>query len=78
MTVTNCRSCDDPIVWVVTENGKRMPVDAEPVRVRAGFTLDEPIGDAPPLARWKRSDDRAEQLYVSHFSTCPQAREWRS
>ena len=26
-----CGSCHAPVVWAITEKGKRMPVDAEPV-----------------------------------------------
>lgn len=32
-----CRTCGKPIVWCVTENDKRMPLDAEPER---RFVLD--------------------------------------
>lgn len=31
MNVTNCRSCNERMVWLVTSKGKKMPVDAETV-----------------------------------------------
>lgn len=31
--VKKCRSCDAAVVWLVTDRGKSMPVDAETVAV---------------------------------------------
>ena len=31
MKLSECRSCHAPIVWTTTSNGKRMPVDADPI-----------------------------------------------
>lgn len=60
-----CRSCNAPVLWVETESGKRMPLDAEPER---RFVLE--AGTSPMRARLRNT-------YVSHFSTCPQAERWR-
>ena len=75
-----CRSCQSPIRWCITEaNGKRMPVDPDPVHdgnvwiVR--YEQGTPIigvalhGDGVPANEPIR--------YVSHFVTCPSANEWR-
>lgn len=86
MTAT-CGSCDAEIVWVHTTTGRTMPIDAVPVedgnvvltgrmtksgsgsgvirpevRVDTQYTLDFGLG---------------ETRYVAHFTTCPQADEWR-
>ncbi|QOR55379.1 MAG: hypothetical protein SHS37scaffold145_30 [Phage 71_18] len=70
--MTTCRRCPAPIRWVLTENGKRMPVDLDPspqgnVRIsREGvahvLTKDELAAVDP---------EADELLYLSHFVTCP-------
>lgn len=61
----NCRSCGATVLWVETESGKRMPLDAEPER---RFVIE--AATDPMKARLRNT-------YVSHFSTCPQAERWR-
>lgn len=72
MKLAHCRSCAAPIVWTVTTKGKAMPVDADPVIAKRGFRLNEHDGDE--VAATITADPAAgEKLYVSHFSTCPNA-----
>jgi hypothetical protein len=84
--VSVCRSCGAPIEWAVTENRRRMPVDAEPV-VDGNILLEHRgyVGD-PPIARIVDADERADLqrlspeplvLFVSHFATCPNAAQHR-
>jgi hypothetical protein len=61
-----CRSCGAPILWVFTEGGKRMPVDAKPA---SGLVLDDPESPTPTA--------RIRRVYTSHFATCPQAAQHR-
>jgi hypothetical protein len=78
----SCRSCGADVVWVTTEAGKRMPVDASP----------HPDGNVlllPPDTRDVSSTPRASvlgplevelataALHRSHFATCPHADAWR-
>lgn len=67
-----CRSCGAEILWAVTENGKRIPLDADPsiVKTPGAFELR---GDDPPLAIAARS----RRVFVSHFATCPHAAQHR-
>jgi hypothetical protein len=58
-----CRSCKAPIVWMLTSNGKKMPVDANSVIAR----------DEPAFARFYEP----KAGHISHFATCPQSKEWR-
>jgi hypothetical protein len=60
-----CRSCGKPVLWVETENGRRMPLDYEPEQ---RFVLDAHTD--PMTARMRRT-------YASHFSTCPNAAQHR-
>lgn len=64
MSVEQCRSCKKPVVWVVTKNGKSMPVDAE------SATEDERklFGIRP---------EHDPKRHISHFATCPQSKDWR-
>jgi hypothetical protein len=55
----SCRDCNAPILWVETENGKRMPLDADPER---RFVID--AGTSPMRARTRNT-------YVCHLATCP-------
>jgi hypothetical protein len=69
-----CGSCGAKIIWAVTVNDKRMPVDAEPNEkgnielIDRGF-IAAIVHSQPPLA--------AETLYTSHFVTCPNAEKHR-
>jgi hypothetical protein len=59
---SNCRSCNAPILWIVTNpGGKRMPLDAKPEK---RFVIEG--GQA-----------FSRDTYVSHFATCPNAAQHR-
>lgn len=82
--VNRCRSCDARIIW--TENvttRRRMPVDADPV---VGGNVVLVSGNDGPEARVLTRDELSKRqprldgqpdLYVSHFSTCPNAKAHR-
>jgi len=91
MKFSRCRSCDAPIIWVITTNGKRMPVDAEPVVAGRGFRIDEQLLDEAQMgfndddlkpgkdvvATFTGTPAKDERLYLSHFATCPDADQHR-
>lgn len=71
-----CDSCDKLVIWTVTTNGRRMPVDAEQtaggnVRVytETGAVRAEVV---PAKHAFGRTD-----LRKAHFATCPDADSWR-
>jgi len=71
-----CRSCRAGITWARTEHGRKMPVDAlpAPASVHQGFVLrelDNP--DGPLVISATRDAMPGEDLYTSHFATCPNA-----
>lgn len=77
--VERCVGCRAPVIWTYTTNGKRMPVDAEPIAgLDRGFRLDEPATrHATPIASYTGDPDPCETLYVSHFAKCPDAARFR-
>lgn len=73
-----CRSCAQPIIWCVTQNGYDMPVDPQP-HPTGNIVLEQRGGGLKPVATVLNSKDRAGRMgtHRSHFATCPQAAEWR-
>lgn len=88
-----CKGCQAPMLWAVTvPNGKRMPLDPEPVELPdsgsvAGLfvlveaTKGKPMGggilpDAQVGCRGAKKTD-AGPLFVSHWATCPKAQQFR-
>jgi hypothetical protein len=85
-----CASCKAPVIWAMTENGKRMPVDAEPVE-SGTILLSHRLPAQPPvalvqraagLAKLRAEHERSPQegplrLFTSHFATCPHADQHR-
>ena len=73
-----CKSCGASILWLVTENGKRMPVNAKPVPYReksdGNLTLLTPNGRVVKGVLDVTAETKG---LISHFATCPQAKEWR-
>lgn len=75
-----CRSCNRPIVWANTSNGKTMPLDPEPSdRGNLVVSLTDNILHAGVVRGPQRDGLRAARkpLYLSHFTTCPHADNWR-
>lgn len=74
-----CKTCRASVVWVTTEKGEAMPVDAAPVR---GGNIRLEGSAARPTAVYvepllESEEQRAAPHYVSHFATCPQAAQHR-
>lgn len=74
----NCRSCGAAIIWAETANGKRMPVDAEPVIPKGLFVLTEQTDRSMPPLATSAASLSVPRLFQSHFATCPNADEHRS
>lgn len=68
--MATCSSCGAEILWTITANGARMPVDVKPTG--KAVVLRTNPGDA--LTPYSRVVD----AFVSHFATCPQAARHRS
>lgn len=72
MKTARCKSCRAEIIWAITENGKRIPLDAEPAERPTGvFTVVERGGEtyAIPTSR--------DPVFITHFATCAFADQHR-
>lgn len=65
--MATCKGCGKEIVWGVTEDGKRIPLDPKPPVYR----LVDPEGQYTT-----RRVERDRTAMVSHFVTCPQANQF--
>lgn len=88
---STCRSCNAPIRWVLTGDGKRMPLDLEPVETGnvevVGETrrhLEDGGIEVTPVVRVLKKGEgetlpglAPPERYVSHFATCPNAAQHR-
>ena len=70
---SSCSSCGRAIVWAISPNGARLPLDARPMTVYALDAATDPpkavkvldvATDGPPV-------ELPAPLYISHFVTCP-------
>lgn len=80
--MNRCRSCNAEILWVRTEHGRRMPLDAKPVEdataeTRGLFVLRDRHSPEGPLAIAAWGLEGSEPHYISHFATCDEAELWR-
>lgn len=81
--MSTCRGCGATIEWIRMKSGKSMPVDPEPVFVEEEgsqvFVTDE--GDTITGRQvWPTTPEEKARLtvaYVPHWSTCPEARQFR-
>lgn len=71
-----CRGCGAPILWIKTAGGKAMPCDAEPVHFTPGGR-DKLVTEDGRVVSGTIDHHGPEKGYVSHFATCPQARQFR-
>jgi hypothetical protein len=73
--VARCASCEAPVIWVVTEKGKRMPIDAKPDPVNGRFRILK--GDSVDFVKDSELEANVKPLFASHFATCPDSASWR-
>lgn len=70
--MSTCRSCAERVVWAVTSNGRRMPVDAEPSPM--GNVLLHAMESGPPLAVVSAGPVAGGRM--AHHATCPERESW--
>ncbi len=77
--MAECRSCHAPIVWAMTDAGKRMPLDPMPTTTGTVALLQgsERRARVLPAAELEAARAEGKTLFTPHWATCPQAREWK-
>lgn len=79
--MTKCRSCGAEIIWVETENGKKMPCNSDPVtywkNAKGKATIVTPNGEVCKADLEGDINKATGYGYISHFATCPQADKHR-
>jgi len=74
--VTTCSGCGQPIRWVLTVGGARMPIDVDP----------HPDGNVIPVTVDGKQRAKVltgaelpaqEQAWRAHFATCSQSKEFK-
>lgn len=73
-----CRACSRRIIWTTSPTGAILPLDARPVTVYA--IVHSASGaravKATSVFSAEEAVELAGPLYISHFLTCPSAREF--
>lgn len=75
LPVTECASCPAEVMWVVTEKGKRMPIDAVPDPINGRFRIES--GNNVHFVKDSELEANTKPLYASHFQSCPDAKSWK-
>lgn len=80
MRLAACRSCERSIIWVLTQSGKKMPIDPDPIVTKHGFRMPDGSEEdgGTPVVTFTSKPNQNERLYVSHFATCIHADQHRT
>lgn len=74
--MAKCSKCNNPIKWIKLKSGKNNPVDPELYNIQDNLVekdlivVNEATGEVGKLSK-------LENGYISHFSTCPYAENFR-
>ena len=69
----HCRSCGVVIVWAKTRNGKFIPIETTAV-ANGNIALSK---EGTKLVADYVDEAFSGQRFISHFVSCPSAKEWR-
>ena len=72
--MARCKGCGAEIDWILTRDGKNMPVNPEPVYVAVDEGRDVFVTDYGDVIRGREvpaNTGSSEVAFVSHWATCP-------
>lgn len=76
-TLGTCGGCGAPVLWAKTTAGATVPLDPRAVVFRVERYTSGPGGDLTELLVHSTSKmELVERSFVTHFATCPKAREF--
>jgi hypothetical protein len=70
------RGCGQPMVWVITLGGARMPIDPEPTP-DGNIIFADSTWDVVRYLRKGEAVPEGTARYRSHFASCPDAASFR-
>lgn len=80
MKTSDCRGCGRPMVWAVTPDGKKIPLDpkASVYRVTSNGPNEPPTAELVRTRQTVGDNDvvQEDSYMVSHFHTCPNASDF--
>lgn len=71
-----CKSCGAPVLWVKLTTGTSMPLDARPAD-NGNVLRDKSRAKVLGPEESEKLRAAGIGLYLSHFATCPNARQHR-
>jgi hypothetical protein len=75
---TTCRSCHARILWAVwADSGRRVPIDVTPV-AQGNVVLALRKNAVLVAEKFKPWEHTGRNRFVTHFSTCPDAKTFRA
>ena len=76
--MSSCKSCNAPLLWVKTSDGKPMPCNPEPVlSIPAGEAIVLKVPGKHAIVVKAPADRPLAIGFQSHWATCPDAQSWR-
>ena len=79
--MAKCKGCGAEIIWIKTPYGKSHPCDPKPViywaRQKGKGKVVTPNGEVISCEFKGEMDKATGYGYVSHWSTCPEAQQFR-
>ena len=73
-----CRECIQPIIWLVTNAGKKMPVNMTPVYIVIGEGKDKFVMNGDVVSgRIAKSGEKSKKAFIPHWATCTAPEKFR-
>lgn len=73
-----CRECIQPIIWLTTNAGKKMPVNMTPVGIVVGEGKDKFVMNGNVVSgRLAKLGEKGQRAFVPHWATCTAPEKFR-
>jgi len=73
-----CEHCHTPLLWLTTDAGKRMPVNADPDPVRGNVVRIGKVAAVLGLNKANAARLTGTVLWLHHVVSCPHADRWHT
>lgn len=70
-------TCGAEIIWARLDNGRGIPLDPEPNPNGNIVVVPGGSGGELPVRYLRKGEEAEGERYVSHFSTCPDSKDFR-